>query len=180
MPRAALSVSRQTERPATMRVVRVVAPKQIGKPERALEQSTPLTGQTLTWAEAGKTLNDIGRLADAKRSMQTLSEGTTHALRTIPIFAASMSQKTRDACAIVFLVHTCKRTRTVRPKGGKYQGGNAQDNQTGARSRHSHTSLTMLSAWADRLAIFPQSQPREGKAPLSARTPNGKIENPPR
>ena len=32
-----------------------------------------------------------------------------------------MSQKTRDACAIVSLVHTCKRTRTVRPKGVKYQ-----------------------------------------------------------
>jgi len=46
-----------------MRVVRVVAPKQIGKPERALEQSTPLTGQTLTWAEAGKTLYAIVRLA---------------------------------------------------------------------------------------------------------------------
>jgi len=47
-----------------MRVVRVVAPKQTGKLERAFEQSNPLTGQTLTWADAGKTLNDIGRLAD--------------------------------------------------------------------------------------------------------------------
>jgi osmotically-inducible protein OsmY len=75
-----------------------------GKPERAFEQSNLLTGQTL-----------------AKRSMQTVSEGTTHALRTIPIFAARMSQKMRDACAIVFLVHTCKRTRTVCPKGVKYQ-----------------------------------------------------------
>jgi hypothetical protein len=75
-----------------------------GKPERPFEQSNLLTGQTL-----------------AKRSMQTLSEGAMHALRTIPIFAARMSQKTQDACAIVSLVHTCKRTRTVRPKGVKYQ-----------------------------------------------------------
>jgi hypothetical protein len=35
-----------------------------GKPERAFEPSNLLTSQTLTWADAGKTLNDIGRLAD--------------------------------------------------------------------------------------------------------------------
>jgi len=37
---------------------------QTGKPEHAFEQSNLLAGQTLTWADAGKTLNDIGRLAD--------------------------------------------------------------------------------------------------------------------
>ena len=93
------------------------------KPERAFEQSNLLTGQTLTWADAGKTLNDIGRLANdaGERSIHTLSGGTTHALRTIPIFAAKMSQKTRDASAIVFLVHTRKRTRTVRSQSVKHQ-----------------------------------------------------------
>ena len=35
-----------------------------GKSERAFEQSNLLAGQTLTWADAGKTLNDIGRLAN--------------------------------------------------------------------------------------------------------------------
>jgi hypothetical protein len=42
-----------------------------GKPDRAFEQSNLLTGQTLTWADAGKTLNDIGRLAvDAGEAIQ--------------------------------------------------------------------------------------------------------------
>jgi hypothetical protein len=96
-------VDRNTIRLARLRGVACHGVR-IGKPERTFQQNNLLTGQTL-----------------AKRAMQTLSEGGMHTLRRIPIFAARMSQKTRDAGAIVSLAHTCKRTRTVRPKGVKYQ-----------------------------------------------------------
>ena len=52
-------------------------------------------------------LPDLHEYAIPIAKPATESEGTMYTLRTIPIFVARMSQKARDACAIVLLVNAC-------------------------------------------------------------------------